>query len=87
MVHGDDGIGLARIEFIINNAIQIHPLALVRFGELKDARARRKIGQMTSGYDDKSVYFVERLAQGIAKIAAAQHPRPAGRGHSLRSDR
>src|SRR5438132_432706 len=57
-----DGIGLARVEFIITNAIQIHPLALVRFDELKDATSRRKIRDLTRGYDDKSEYFVEQLA-------------------------
>jgi len=70
-----DGIGLARIEFIINHAIQIHPLALVRFEELQDASARRKIRELTQGYDSQAEYFVERLALGIAKIAASQHPR------------
>jgi pyruvate, water dikinase len=71
-----DGVGLARIEFIITNAIQIHPLALVRFDELKDATSRRKIRDLTQNYGDKAEYFVEHLALGIAKIAAAWHPRP-----------
>ncbi len=71
-----DGIGLARMEFIINNVIKVHPMALVRFDQLQDQRAREQIAELTRGYDDKSEYFVELLARGIAKIAASQHPRP-----------
>ncbi len=70
------GIGLARMEFIINNAIKIHPMALVRFDSLRDEAARQQIEQMTQGYADKTEYFVERLALGIAKIAAAEYPDP-----------
>ena len=71
-----DGIGLARMEFIINNVIKVHPMALVRFDSLQDQKAREQIAELTRGYDDKSEYFVELLARGIAKIAASQHPRP-----------
>ena len=71
-----DGIGLARMEFIINNVIKVHPMALVRFDQLQDQKAREQIVELTRGYDDKSEYFVELLARGIAKIAASQHPRP-----------
>jgi pyruvate, water dikinase len=71
-----DGIGLARMEFIIGNIIRIHPLALTRFDELEDKDARRQIERLTRGYEDKSEYFVERLARGIAKIAAPWHPQP-----------
>ena len=70
-----DGIGLARMEFIINNVIKVHPMALVRFDQLQDQKAREQILELTRGYDDKSEYFVELLARGIAKIAASQHPR------------
>ncbi|MFP4355812.1 MAG: phosphoenolpyruvate synthase [Phycisphaerae bacterium] len=70
-----DGIGLARMEFIVNNVIKIHPLALTRFDELEDDEAREKIQQLTAGYDDKTDYFVERLARGIAKIAASVYPK------------
>ena len=70
-----DGIGLARIEFIINNVIKVHPMALVRYDTLQDAEAKERIAELTRGYDDKSEYFVELLARGIAKIAASQHPR------------
>jgi pyruvate,water dikinase len=71
-----DGIGLARIEFIVSNHIKIHPLALARFAGLKDARARRRIAALTRGFGDKTAYFVDRLAQGIARLAASQWPRP-----------
>jgi len=68
------GIGLARMEFIINNIIKIHPMALVRYEELEDGSARRKIEELTRGYEDKSEYFVDHLSRGIARIAASQHP-------------
>src|SRR5439155_9582160 len=71
-----DGIGLARIEFIIANRIQIHPMALVNFDELEDREARRRIEKLTRSYKDKRDYFIDKLAQGIARIAASQHPRP-----------
>jgi pyruvate,water dikinase len=70
------GIGLARMEFIINNVIQIHPMALVRFDSLKDRSAARTIQKLTAGYEDKTEYFVDHLAQGIARIAASQYPDP-----------
>lgn len=70
-----DGIGLARIEFIINN-IKIHPMALIHFDQLEDGSARKQISEMTRGYEDKTEYFVDNLARGIAKIAAAQYPNP-----------
>ena len=70
------GIGLARMEFIINNIIKVHPMALVRFDELDDDEAKKKIGELTRGYQDKTEYFVDHLAMGIAKIAASQYPDP-----------
>jgi pyruvate,water dikinase len=71
-----DGVGLARMEFVINNQIQIHPMALIRFDDLEDTDARDRIAEMTRGYDDKSEFFVERLAYSIARIAAAWWPKP-----------
>ncbi|PYJ16971.1 MAG: phosphoenolpyruvate synthase [Verrucomicrobia bacterium] len=71
-----DGIGLARIEFVIANRIQIHPMALLHFDELDDNDARRKIKALTRAYKNKRDYFIDKLAQGIARIAAAQHPHP-----------
>jgi pyruvate,water dikinase len=70
------GIGLARMEFIINGSIRIHPLALTRFDQVTDDEARREIERLTRGYDDKTDYFVETLARGIAAIAASQFPDP-----------
>jgi len=68
------GIGLARMEFIINNIIKIHPMALVRFEDLEDRKAKKEISRLTEGYADKTEYFVDHLALGIAKIAASQYP-------------
>ena len=71
-----DGIGLARMEFIIGNMIKIHPMALVHFDDLDDEHARRQIEELTSAYEDKSEFFVDVLAQSIARIAAAYYPKP-----------
>lgn len=71
------GIGLARMEFIINGGIKIHPLALTRFDQLEDRGARCEIERLTRGYEDKTEYFVEHLSRGIAAIAASQYPEPA----------
>ncbi|MCF8040357.1 MAG: phosphoenolpyruvate synthase, partial [Desulfohalobiaceae bacterium] len=70
------GIGLARMEFVINNVIKIHPLALTRFDQLEDHEARERILSLTHGFQEKEEYFVEHLAMGLAKIAASQHPEP-----------
>jgi len=71
----NDGVGLMRIEFIITHSIQIHPMALVKFNELKDAAAKQKIEELTHHYPDKEKYFVDRLSQGVATIAAAFYPK------------
>lgn len=71
----NDGIGLMRIEFIITHAIQIHPMALVKFNDLKDARVKQQIEVLTHHYPDKEKYFVDKLSQGIATIAAAFYPK------------
>ncbi|MFW5972976.1 MAG: phosphoenolpyruvate synthase, partial [Bacteroidota bacterium] len=68
------GVGLARMEYLINNIIQIHPLALTRFDEVEDDDARKQIEELTYGFDDRESYFIENLARGIATIAAAQYP-------------
>lgn len=70
----NDGVGLAREEFIIDSHIKIHPLALLRFPEVKDKAVRAQIKELTKGYDDKAQYFVDKLAEGIAIIGAAFHP-------------
>lgn len=70
------GIGLARMEFIINDLIQIHPMALIHFDRVADKKERKKILDLTRCYEDKSEYFVDYLSQGIGKIAASQYPHP-----------
>lgn len=72
------GVGLAREEFIINNYISIHPLALIRFDEIKqkDPQLAELIEDMTFGYENKEEYYVKKLSYGIAKIAAAFYPKP-----------
>ncbi len=72
----NDGVGLARMEFIIANQIQVHPLALIHFDELEDLTAKGKIEQLTQQYDRKSDYFVDKLAYGIGTITAAFYPKP-----------
>jgi pyruvate,water dikinase len=71
----NDGVGLARLEFIINNSIRIHPMALVHFDVLSDDHTKKEIEQLTAGYEDKKLFFIDRLAQGVAKIAAAFYPK------------
>jgi len=71
----NDGVGLAREEFIISNYIQIHPLALSRFDTLTDKKVIDKIKKITRAYADKKQFFIDKLARGIAKIGAAFYPR------------
>lgn len=71
----NDGVGLMRIEFIITHTIQIHPMALVKFHELKDAGVKQRIEELTHHYPDKEKYFVDKLAEGVATIAAAFYPK------------
>jgi len=70
----NDGVGLARLEFIINNFISIHPLALIHFDKVADEATRKEIERRTQGYAKKSDFFVDVLAQGVAKIGAAFYP-------------
>lgn len=72
----NDGVGLARLEFIIANHIQAHPLALLHFDQLEDELSRYKINELTAQYDDKARFFVDKLAHGIGTIAAAFYPKP-----------
>jgi len=69
------GVGLAREEFIINSYIKIHPLALLKFNQVKDSKVKSVIKKLTFGYKDKGQYFVDKLAYGIARIAAAFYPK------------
>jgi pyruvate,water dikinase len=73
----NDGVGLAREEFIISSYIKIHPLALVNYRDLTDAQVKAQIDALTGGYDEdhKPQFFVDRLAQGAAMIAAAFYPK------------
>jgi pyruvate, water dikinase len=71
----NDGIGLMRIEFIINDFIRIHPMALASFDKIKDEDVKNKIEELVKHYPDKEQYFIEKLAQGIATIAAAFSPK------------
>lgn len=71
-----DGVGLARMEFVISNAIKVHPMALLHPERVRDAATRAQIEQLTQGYADKADYFVDTLASGLARIAAVFHPQP-----------
>ncbi len=72
----NDGVGLARMEFIIGEYIKAHPLALLQPDKVGDARARAAIARLTRGYADGETFFVQRLAEGIGTIAAAFWPKP-----------
>lgn len=72
----NDGVGLARLEFIISSYIKVHPMVLIHPEKVKDEATRKEIEDLTFGYDDKKEYFVEKLAQGIGTLAAAFYPRP-----------
>ncbi len=71
----NDGVGLAREEFIIANTIQVHPLALLDYQKSEDRTVKAEIDRVTVGYPDKAEFFVDKLAQGIAMIAAAFYPK------------
>ncbi len=71
----NDGVGLAREEFIINTFIKIHPLALLAYQNLEDASVKTAIDRLTTAYTDKTQYFVDKLAQGVGMIAAAFFPK------------
>jgi pyruvate,water dikinase len=72
----NDGVGLARMEFIISESIKAHPLALLHPDQVPDAGVRAELGRLTRGYPDGATFFVERLAEGIGTIAAAFYPKP-----------
>jgi pyruvate,water dikinase len=69
------GVGLARLEFIINRMIGIHPKALIDYGEMKGP-LKAKIDQQMAGYEDPVKFFVDKLAEGVSTIAAAFSPKP-----------
>lgn len=71
----NNGIGLLRMEFIITHKVKIHPMALVKFDEIKSDSVKKEIEKITQSYTDKKDYFVDELSQGIATIAAAFYPK------------
>lgn len=72
-----DGIGLARMEFVVSNAIRVHPMALVHFDQLLDKKAKHQIAKLTATYKHKPEYFVDKLSHGFAALCAAVYPNPA----------
>ncbi|MEM5777756.1 MAG: phosphoenolpyruvate synthase [Candidatus Aenigmatarchaeota archaeon] len=70
----NDGVGLAREEFIINSYIKVHPKALIEYHK-QDEETKKLIDELSYGYDDKKEFFVDKLAQGVAMIAAAFYPK------------
>ncbi|KAF2009355.1 phosphoenolpyruvate synthase [Aaosphaeria arxii CBS 175.79] len=72
-----DGIGLARMEFVWNNHVRIHPMALLHPDRITDEATQQKINKLTTGYEDKSQYFVDKLALGLARLCALVYPKPA----------
>ncbi|WP_340818099.1 phosphoenolpyruvate synthase [Methanolobus sp. WCC4] len=72
----NDGIGLARLEFIITSYIKVHPMALVHPEKVEDEEVLEEIDKLTGRYENKADFFVEKLAQGVATITAAFHPKP-----------
>ena len=72
----NDGVGLARMEFIVSESIRVHPLALVHPERVTDATVRDEIARVTRGYASGEQYFVERLSEGIGTVAAAFWPKP-----------
>lgn len=71
----NDGVGLMRMEFIISNSIGIHPMALKHFNEISDEKTKQKIESLTIEYKDKSAFFINKLAESTAKMAAAFYPK------------
>jgi pyruvate, water dikinase len=71
----NDGVGLAREEFIITTYIKVHPLALLHFDQIRDEGTRSEINRITAGYADKPQFFVDKLAEGVATIGAAFYPK------------
>lgn len=71
----NNGVGLLRMEFIITHLVRIHPMALVRFDQIKDVSIREQITEITQNYKNKKDYFIDQLSQGIATIAAAFYPK------------
>ncbi len=71
----NDGVGLARMEFIITEYIKAHPMALIHFEKVKDKEEKKKIEELAHGYKSKEQFFIDKLAEGIGRIAAAFYPK------------
>ncbi|WMN06735.1 phosphoenolpyruvate synthase [Marivirga arenosa] len=71
----NNGVGLMRLEFVINNSIKVHPMALAHFKNLKDKKAKAEIEELTFAYPNKEDYFTEKLSQAVGTIAAAFYPK------------
>jgi pyruvate,water dikinase len=71
----NQGVGLMRLEFVINNVIRIHPMALVNYVAVKDVQVKEEIDRLTEGYADKKEYFIEKLSEAVGTIAAAFYPK------------
>ncbi len=71
----NDGVGLAREEFIISNFIKIHPLALINYKKIKDQKIKNQIDELTAAYDNKVQFYIDKLAYGIGRIAGAFWPK------------
>jgi pyruvate,water dikinase len=72
----NDGVGLARLEFIISAAIRVHPMALIHFDRVPPGQARDEIAALTRNYAERTDYFVDKLAEGVGRLAAAFFPKP-----------
>ncbi|KAH7466301.1 Phosphoenolpyruvate synthase [Fusarium oxysporum f. sp. matthiolae] len=72
-----DGIGLARMEFVVSNSIRVHPMALIHYDHLEDEAAKKEITNLTAGYTCKPDYFVDKLASGLATLCSSVYPKPA----------
>jgi pyruvate,water dikinase len=72
----NDGVGLARMEFIINEYIKVHPMALLHQDHVKDKKEKAEIERLTEGYESPADFFIERLSEGVGTIAAAFYPKP-----------
>lgn len=72
----NDGVGLARMEFIITNTVKAHPMALVELSRGKKVRDHKAVKEAMKGYDDPKVFFIDKISEGVGMIAAAFYPRP-----------
>ena len=71
-----DGVGLTRMEFVISHLIKAHPMALLKPQRIKERGTRKEIERLTKGFADNAEYFIDKLARGLARIAALLHPKP-----------